>query len=216
MSEALTNIGAGTAMGPRGSAHRSRTPGVETQLRAMANAVDRANRPNGLLLLGAVVAVGFLVYASITARNWMTAKSRFARADADAATVTRLIGEYSAEKARTPDLSRLFPTLAAMGSDIEKHAREVWGVPPGQPVPGVTVGPKQPGRIYDTAVERALTVASIECNVNDQPLEKVMDWLARVESDSFLGPTFVSSLTLNPATSGWQASVRFTTYERKP
>lgn len=181
----------------------------------MANGVDRANRPNGLLLLGAVVAVGFLVYASVTARNWMVAKSRFARADADAATVGRLIAEYNNEKARTPNIGQIFPTLAAMASDIEKHAREVWRVPQG-PVPGVTVGGKQPGRIYDNAVERTLTVASIDCNVNDQPLDKIMDWLTRVESDATLGRTFVSSLNLNPATSGWQASVRFTTYERKP
>ncbi len=197
------------------STTRPRPASVEAQLRAMANGTDRANRPTGLLVLGCVVAVGFGLYALAAFRGWSASRSSLAMARADEATIERLIAEHATEKARTPDIAALFPVLATMGSDIEKAARRTWGVAEGQPVPGVTVGRAIDGQIFSTQVANILKLKSVEANIADQPLDKVLAWLAAVESDRFLGPTFVSSLTLSPAGQGWQGTVRFSTYERK-
>jgi hypothetical protein len=197
------------------SSTRPRPIGVETQLRAMANATDRANKPTGLLALGLVVALGFGLYALASWKSWSGARAGFVLAEANSATVDSKILEYNNIKAQTPDMNKLFPTLASMGSDIEKAARKVWGVAENQPIPGVIVNPKREGTLYDPAVSKALKLQTIEATIADQPLEKVMAWLAEVEGSKFLGPTFVSSLTLNPANAGWQGSVRFSTYERK-
>lgn len=198
------------------STARPRPLGVEAQLRAMANATDRANRPTGLLIIGVVVAVGFGLYALTGVRGWTSARSSFSRTRADAATVDRMVRDYTAIKSNTPDLNKLFPPLATMGADIERWARKTWGVADGQPVPGITVGRKQKGNIFEPAVESRLELHSVEATIADQPLEKITQWIRSVENDSFLGPTFVSSLSLSPAGAGWQGSVRFSTYERKP
>lgn len=198
-------------------ATKPRTTSVETQLRAMANATDRANRPTGLLVLGLVVAVGFALYAIAAGTRWGVAKTAFARAQSDSVTVDRLVTDYKNHKANTPDVAKLFPSLASMGSDIEDQARKAWGIADKAPVPGVTVGRKTKGNIYDPAVNKALDLQIIEATIADQPLEKIMQWLANVEDNqkNLLGPTFVSSVSLNPANAGWQGSVRFSTYERK-
>lgn len=194
---------------------RPRSPGLETQLRALANGTDRANRPTGLLVLGCVVAAGFGLYALAAYRGWSASRASLAMAQADASTVERLIGEHAAEKARTPDLGSFFPAQPKYGTDIERAASRAWGLPDGQPVPGVTVGRPVDGQIFSTQVANVLKLRSVDATITDQPLDKIMAWLAAVESDKFLGPTFVSSLTLSPAGKGWQGTVRFSTYERK-
>ncbi|MFM9957135.1 MAG: hypothetical protein ACKVZJ_03600 [Phycisphaerales bacterium] len=194
---------------------RPRPTSIESQLRAMANATDRANRPTGLLVIGCVVALGFGLYALAAFRGWSAARSSLTLAQADAATVERLIGEHAAEKAKTPDLGTMFPKQAALGTDIEKAARRVWQLAENQPIPGVTIGRPADGTIFSAQVAAVLQLRSVEATIADQPLEKVFGWLAAVESDKFLGSTFVSSLNLNPAGQGWQGSIRFNTYERK-
>lgn len=197
------------------STARSRPASVEAQLRAMANGTDRANRPMGLLVLGCVVALGFGLYALAAFRGWSASSSLLQMARSDAATVERLIGEHAAEKARTPDLARVFPKVPTFGSQIERAARPIWQVPDGQPIPGVTVGQPRDEQLFSDAVKKVLSRKSVDATVSDQPLEKIMQWLAAVEGDTFLGPTFVSSVTLNPAGQGWQGTIRFTTYEHK-
>lgn len=197
------------------SSTKPRPVTLETQLRAMANATDRANKPTGLLALGLVVALGFGLYALASWKSWSGARAAFVLAEANLATVDEKILEYHNMKAQTPDMGKLFPTLASMGSDIEKSARRVWGVAENQPIPGVTVSQKREGTLYDPAVSKALKLLTVEATIADQPLDKIMAWLADVENSKFLGPTFVSSLSLNPANAGWQGSVRFSTYERK-
>ncbi len=196
-------------------ASKPRPASVEAQLRAMANATDRANKPVGLLVLGLVVAVGFGLYALAAGTRWTGARTSYARAQADSVDIDRLIARYKNHKASTPDIPKIFPALASMGSDIENAARAVWGVQPNQPVPGVSVGRKLNGTIFDPPVRDILNLHTVEATISDQPLDKIMQWLAKVEGDGLLGPTFVSSVSLNPANAGWQGSVRFSTYERK-
>ena len=192
---------------------KPRPPATESQLRAMANGVDRANKPTSLMILGVIVLVGFALYAVAGLRLWSAAKSSFARTASDSQEVERLVREYQLEKARTPDLARMYPPLPTMGADIEKAAKNAWQSGD-QPAAGVSVGNKSAGRLFSDKL-KALDVYSIDCSVQDQPLEKIMTWLRTVETEPFLGPTFVSSLTLSPANSGWQAQVKFSVYEKK-
>lgn len=194
---------------------RTRTPSCEAQLRALANGVDRGNRPTGLILLGLVVIVGFGVYTAAAAVNWTRARTGFARASGDAARVRELLEEFEKEKAKTPDLATIFPPLTTMGDDIEKTARKAFGNSTATPVTGLNVGAKVQGRLWQPELEKVLDVYSVSCQANDLPLDKTLQWIADVEQNSLFGHIFVTSLTLNPAQAGWQTMVTFTAYEKK-
>ncbi len=197
------------------SSLRGRTPSAEAQLRAMANGVDRANRPSGLLLIGAAAALGFLLYASITFAGWMHARSAYLAQAAKAREIDKLMADWNFEKAKSPDLEKLFPPLRVMGSDIETEAQKVFAGAPGLPVQGLVVSAKTQGRIWQPNLASVLDVYTVDCQANDLPLEKICTWISNVEKNTLIGNVFLGKLSLNPAQSGWQGLVTFAAYEKK-
>lgn len=185
---------------------------VETQLRALANAADRSNKPTWMLLAGALVLAGGLLYAGMSYSNFRRARMRFDAEVGEAQKVGDLLREHAAIKARTPDLAKLYPSLSHFGSNIENLARRAWSIGERQPVPGVTVS--EP-RSNPSQVNTQLNMVTVDLQINDQPLDKVFQLLESIQGDPTLRPCYISLLVLNPATSGWTATIRVASYEKK-
>jgi hypothetical protein len=188
----------------------TRSAQVESQLAAMASAVDRANRPTSLLTVPALVVLVAAVFAVASLRAMNSQRQALRLAQARVAQVASTIEKIRAEERTGFDLESLYSTMPYFGSQV---GQDTWL----QPDIGFRDTPTITGPATSTAVQSPLIIRQdYTCSVNNEPIEAILTAIDRtLRHEHLQGRVFVSNAMLTPTGSGWRASVRFSLYEKK-
>ena len=194
----------------------TRTAEVETQLTAMANATDRANRPTGLAVIGLVLLGLALLFAIWSGGRFLTARKRLDGVMTARRDVQAILTQIAAQRQASPDLDALFPEKPFIADHIYDTALIVWGLDKNNPEDKARlpakVGTREPARPLTT--NPLIGKTQVDVRIDAQPLEKILQLLNAVQEHEFLGGVFVASINLTPITVGWNATLRFAAYEK--
>ncbi len=187
----------------------SRTADRKRRLEASveAVAVERRNRPTGLVALAVALLIGatiFAVYAS-------TQRAR-AKADMRGAqnTMQRLVNmraeieAYQDSDAQKALRQQFSPRMRNIRSRLEQVASSV----------GLEARTLQLGQISDRrqlGLDSPLLLRTIEATLSDGDVDLALDWIQAVTNE--IDGLFVSGVTLTPASDGWRVNVRLSRWE---
>lgn len=181
----------------------------EMQLRAMAGANERRNRPRALIMgAGALLALASL-YA-----GWSALEARAARAELEGATrqagaVRRILGQM--EAVRTDPARRLDPSRYA--PDTQILAKLTQRIPDQL---GMTARPVvNEGRTVPFAADSKLSSRSVRAIFSDVPLEQAMQWINSAVQE--VRGLHVTNIEFMPTRDrGWSITVELSRWESRP
>lgn len=180
---------------------------LDAQLRSMAAAIDRANRPVALLALPATALALCLVYLVWAALGVRAAGTTLERERAQESQVVALVEAIQNERTAAVDIVDLYGPQPYFSSRVDELAK----LPElGFRNPPVVDRARTTMEIPEQRIQRSDVPATIQM----EDLDAVLKWIDLVLSDEqFRGGVFLSQARLSPVGPGWGSNLRFTLYE---
>lgn len=190
------------------------------QLRGMAAAVDRANRPLWLLAVGAVVITLALVFVLVAAINHTNARSRLAQERRSSLEISTLLTQIKQAEENEVELGQLFPRTL-----VEVKVREVVDaltrefeqrIDPEASTddrPQISVGTRLN---RDLASNQSLRRSDVSIGFrNFENIADITELIRRIQTHPELRTGFIAKLRLQPIQGVWRGELLFRTYEIK-
>lgn len=190
--------------------------GADPHLHIAANAADRANKPATLLILAITIFVAMAAWLIVAALNLSTAHSDYKSERQRQARVIMQANQVLDAQAKSPSLENIYGrpgTAVIMPNHIRDVARQVWNLEPDQPLDAIVSIPSDISTSNLTTVT-GLQSADVVVRINNQPLDKILEFTQSALEYQFLNSTFILNFTLSPRNpNGWTAAITFRRYQ---
>ena len=189
------------------SLHRSLA--VDAQLRALALAADRANKPTSLPLFAAILIAAALMFMLLSTVGLASRRAELASAQTYAQEIDGLLDSIKQRQTSSIDLAKLYPRQPYLQVNILELVATL-GLE-FQTSPTVSLPRENP------IIPRAgIYQSTVTCRLQTEPLDQILAWIDGIlRFEPHQGKVFISQISLAPSGAGWQSTFEVSVYEHK-